>query len=95
MGVQATCPFNLNKGRCVMKKLKFKGAVTFPAYRGKGVVFHDGDTKEVSDDVADYLLNDFPENFTEIKPKKKKSKKREVKSPPKDKMMKKSKTKSK
>lgn len=76
-----------------MRKLKFEGSVTFPTYRGKGVVFHDGETKEVPNDVADYLLNDFPESFTEIKPKK--SKKKEVKKPFKDKMVKKGQSKTK
>lgn len=77
-----------------MKKLKFKGKEPLKAYHGKGVDFVDGEIKEVANDTAKYLLDDFPEYFEEIKPKKKqKRRKKEVRKPFKDKMIRKAKSK--
>ncbi len=66
-----------------MRKLQFKGTPNFPGYHSHQADFEDGEMKEVPDDVADYLLTDFSEYFTEVK---------EVKKPVKDKMMRKAKT---
>lgn len=69
-----------------MKKIKFTGKVTFGEYHSHLVDFKDGEIKTVSDDLADYLLKDFPDHFTEIKsPPKSKG----VDKPPKDKMFRK------
>jgi len=61
-----------------MKKIRFKGMVNFPAYHSHRVDFVDGEEKEVPDDLAEYLIDGFPECFIEIK---------EMKKPVKDKML--------
>ena len=66
-----------------MRKLKFKGKINFMGYHSHEVDFVDGEEKEVSDDVAKYLLDDFPEFFIEVK---------EMKRPVKDKMLRKATT---
>lgn len=68
-------------------KLQFKGTVNFPAYHSEKADFVDGESKEVSDEVGEYLLTGFPGYFTEVK-----AQTREMLSPVKDKMMRKVKT---
>ena len=50
-----------------MAKIKFKGKVNFMEYHSHEVDFVDGEEKEVPDDLAKYLLGDFPEHFEEVK----------------------------
>ena len=63
-----------------MRKIAFKGKVNFMAYHSHEADFVDGEIKEVPDDVAEYLLGDFPEHFTEVGTK-------EMKRPVKDRML--------
>jgi len=46
-----------------MPKIKFK-AGTLRYYSGVAGFFNDGDEKQVSDDIADYLVKNFPDNFS-------------------------------
>ena len=52
-----------------MTRLRFRGTTNFMAYHSHLVDFVDGEEKDVPDEVAKYLLSDFPEYFTEIKTK--------------------------
>ena len=70
-----------------MRTLQFKATENFRAYDGRGVFFRDGDVKEVSDETAEYLLNEFPQYFTEVK-----VKTREMKAPVVDRQIKTAKT---
>lgn len=69
-----------------MKEVKFTGKINFMEYHSHRVSFRHGEVKSIPDDLADYLLSDFPEYFTEVKPK---PKKKEISRPPKDKMFRK------
>lgn len=66
-------------------KLRFKGKVNFMEYHSHLVDFVDGEVKEVPDNVGEYLLSDFRDCFEEVKT-------REIEAPPKDRMMRKTKT---
>ncbi|MCK9327832.1 MAG: hypothetical protein M0P69_20215 [Bacteroidales bacterium] len=48
-----------------MRKLTFKATKTLPAYRNPVLCFKAGEVKEVAEDMANYLQETFPENFTE------------------------------
>ena len=50
-----------------MKKLKFTGTINFRGYHSHLIDFEDGETKEVPEDLADYLLGDFSAYFEEVK----------------------------
>lgn len=47
-------------------KLRFKAAGYLEEYHGNGLAFKDEQEAEVSLEVAQRLLTDFPENFTEV-----------------------------
>ncbi len=72
-------------------KLRFKGKAHFMEYHG-AVNFVDGEIKDVPDGTGNYLLAVFGDFFTEIFPV---ALKREMTAPPKDKMVRKAKTKTK
>ena len=48
----------------VTVKLTFKGKINFMAYHSHLVDFGDGETKSVPVEVAEYLLQEFPDCFT-------------------------------
>lgn len=48
-----------------MKVLKYRATKRWPEYHGE-VHFKDGESKSVPDDIADDLLNAFPERFTVV-----------------------------
>jgi len=68
-------------------KLKFKGRPHFEEYHG-AVNFADGETKEINDIIGKYLLRDFSEYFSEVKPEV-----RHIEKPPQDRQIKKGRTK--
>lgn len=49
-----------------MRKLRFNGKVNFMEYHSHETDFVDGEAKEVSDDVAEYLLGNFRDFFDEV-----------------------------
>ena len=79
-----------------MPKLLFTKGLYLPNYlgydsNGDSIRFNDQEVKIITDETAKYLLESIPENFKIIKDK---PKKKAVKKPPTDKMLRKSTTKS-
>ena len=52
-----------------MKRLRFHGVINFMAYHSHLVNFVDGEEKDVPEEVAKYLLEDFGDYFEEVKTK--------------------------